>query len=349
MTRLFVHYAAMPIAATLFQSIWKIRHTSKRCTLLLIGTAAKAGFQGLAGETAFIGLGIMGGSMASNLVRGGFPVTGYNRTAHRDTAVKAADSGVQLRGSPAQAVQGADVVFLCLSDVPDIEEMLFGAGAVAANAKPGAIIVDMSTTGPACAKQLHRKLQKMGLRFLDAPVTGGDVGAREGTLTIMVGGAEDDFHQCHTRLAAMGKKIFYCGAPGSGQAVKLCNQILCAVNLLAVCEAFQLADALQVDQRLVVDICQTGAAGSWSLANLGPRILKSDFTPGFKIKDMLKDLRLVQESASGAGGNGSAERLPATTLADSLLRAPAALGDTGGGDRGTQAMICSYRDRAGKH
>jgi 3-hydroxyisobutyrate dehydrogenase len=336
----------MQIAAIWFLSIWKIPYTSKGCTLLLIGTVVRAGFQELAGKTAFIGLGIMGGSMASNLVRAGFSVAGYNRTPGRATAMKAVESGVQVIGSPGQAVQDADVVFLCLSDVPDIEQMLFGADGIALQAKKGAVIVDMSTTGPSCAKQIHAKLQKLGLRFLDAPVTGGDVGAREGTLTIMVGGAESDYQECHERFAAMGKKIFYCGPAGSGQAVKLCNQILCAVNLLAVCESLQLADILQVDPKLVVDICQTGAAGSWSLANLGPRILKSDFSPGFKIKDMLKDLRLVHESVTGAGGRNADECLPATALADECLRTPAAAGDTGGGDRGTQSMICSYQRRA---
>lgn len=284
--------------------------------------------------------------MAANLVRAGFAVSGFNRTAYRPSAVAAAEKGVQVLHSAHDAVVDAEVVFLCLSDVPDIHEMLFGTTGIAGSIKPGSLVVDMSTTGPGCARELHDRLKKLGLQFLDAPVTGGDIGARDGTLTIMVGGDREDFEMCHSRFEAMGKKIWHCGPAGSGQALKLCNQILCAVNLLAVCEAFELAGNLQIDPQLVVDVCQSGAAGSWSLANLGARILKSDFAPGFKIKDMLKDLRLVEESLDEDDRSARAaldERLPATSLA--VQRLQYSSGDSGGGDRGTQAMIWSYRDR----
>jgi 3-hydroxyisobutyrate dehydrogenase len=282
----------------------------------------------------------MGGSMAANLARRGFDVKGWNRTPGRQSAQRAAEAGVQLKETPADAVAGAQVVFMCLTDVQDIEQALFGERAVAQAIEKGALVVDMSTTGPACARDLSRKLSAIGLRFLDAPVSGGDVGAREGTLTIMVGGAEADFNQCRPWFEAIGKNIWYCGPSGSGQAVKLCNQILCAVNMVAVCEAFHLAESLDIDPKLVVDVCQTGAAGSWALSNLGPRILRGDLGPGFKIKDMLKDLRLVGEALSD---EPEEDILPGTTLATEKFVNARDTDGTSGGDQGTQAMIRAYR------
>jgi len=282
----------------------------------------------------------MGGSMAANLARHGFEVKGWNRTPGRQSALRAAQSGVELKETAADAVAGAQVVFICLTDVQDIEQALFGERAIAKAIDKGALVVDMSTTGPACARDLSTKLNALGLRFLDAPVSGGDVGAREGTLTIMVGGAEDDFNQCRPWFEAMGKNIRYCGHSGAGQAVKLCNQILCAVNMVAICEAFHLAESLDIDPKLVVEVCGTGAAGSWALSNLGPRILRGDLGPGFKIKDMLKDLRLVGEALS----NGTTKDiLPGTTLAAEKFVTARDCDGTNGGDQGTQAMISAYR------
>jgi 3-hydroxyisobutyrate dehydrogenase len=306
--------------------------------------AWRLGNQELTNKIAYLGLGIMGGSMAANLVRAGGSVRGWNRTAGRPTVEQAAANGVRLVGTAREAVQDADFVFLCLTNAQDIEHLLLGATADAPGLLPdlkaGAIVVDMSTTGPQCARLLHKELAAHKLRFLDAPVSGGDIGARDGTLTIMVGGEEKDFNECRPWFEAMGKKIFYCGTAGSGQAVKLCNQVLCAVNLVAVCEALQLAQAQGIDPALVVDICQTGAAGSWALSNLGPRILKDDLKPAFKIKDMLKDLNLVR-TAAPAGD----DLLCGTLLADRKLTVARDLGGTSGGDQGTQAMIRAYRGK----
>ncbi|MBX9877973.1 MAG: NAD(P)-dependent oxidoreductase [Candidatus Obscuribacterales bacterium] len=287
-------------------------------------------------SVAYLGLGIMGGAMAANLATKGHSVFGWNRTPGRPGARVASEAGANIIGSASDAVSQADVVFLCLSDVSDIEEMLLGANAVTKAAKKGTLFIDMSTTGPQCAQHLAQELDKLGMRFLDAPVSGGDIGAQNGTLTIMVGGAESDFEKAKPLFACIGKSITYCGPTGSGQAVKLCNQILCAVNMVAVTEAIRFAELTGIDSQLVIDVCSTGAGGSWALSNLGPKILKGDFAPGFKITDMRKDLRLVGQSLSDANHG-----LTGTTLAAENFQQTAALesGDT----QGTQAMIRIYR------
>ncbi len=287
---------------------------------------------------AYIGLGIMGAPMASHLAEGGHQVFAYNRTPGKPGVDTAREAGAKIVTNTIEAVKQADVVFCCLSDVADIENMLADEKLLAA-CKPGTLFVDMSTTGQECAKRLHKHLTKHGLRFLDAPVTGGDIGARNGTLTIMVGGEKNDYEECLPLLQLMGKNITYCGPAGSGQAVKLCNQILCAVNLIGVSEALSLATELGIDPNLVVDVCSTGAAGSWSLANLGPKILKEDFAPAFKIKDMRKDLRLIAETVGEIKS-----KFPGTALADAHFAEVEKLPATTGSDQGTQAMFKAYKN-----
>ncbi len=289
---------------------------------------------------AYLGLGIMGGAMAANLAAKNYSVFAWNRTAGRPGVKVAESAGATITNTAAEAVAKANVVFLCLSDVADIEQMLLGANSVTKSAKPGTIFIDMSTTGPACAKRLSEELAKEGMRFLDAPVSGGDVGAQKATLTIMVGGDESSFQEAKPLFECLGKNITYCGEAGSGQAVKLCNQILCAVNMVAVTEAIRFAELAGVNPELVVDVCSTGAGGSWSLANLGPKILQADFAPGFKIKDMEKDLGLVLKTLPA--GDGS---LQGTTLAAGKFQKAKQVDATGGGDQGTQAMIRAYRNK----
>jgi 3-hydroxyisobutyrate dehydrogenase len=285
----------------------------------------------------------MGASMAANLARAGFEVVGWNRTPGKPNAARAQEAGVTLAASAVEAVTGAAAVFLCLTDVDDIEQMLLGPEGVVDAIGPGALVIDMSTTGPQCAQRLHRNLAERGLRFIDAPVSGGDVGAREGTLTIMVGGEKSDFEDALRYFQSIGKNIKYCGSAGAGQAVKLCNQILCAVNMVAVCEAFTLADELGIKPELVIEVCSTGAAGSWALANLGPRIARGDWAPGFKIKDMQKDLRLVLSCLK----DNSRERLPGTVLADRQLDVVRDVSGDDSGAQGTQAMMRAYRAARG--
>ena len=286
---------------------------------------------------AFLGLGVMGSAMAINLVRSGAIVRGWNRTGDRPSAVAAGAAGVSLQPTIAAAVEGATAIFTCLGDVPDVEAVLCGPDGVAEVAAPGTLVIDTSTIGPEAAKGVDRQLRDRGLIFLDAPISGGDVGARNGTLTIMVGGAPAAFERCRPWFDAMGRTIRHCGPVGSGQAVKLCNQVLAAGHMIALCEALTLAKQTGLDPSLVVEVCSTGAAGSWALANLGPRIAAGDYAPGFAIAHMVKDLRLVAESLAANGGT-----LPIAAAIEQCFQAVANLDDGAGRWQGTQALIRAY-------
>lgn len=287
---------------------------------------------------AFLGLGTMGSPMAANLARAGFAVRGWNRTPGRPLAAEAAAAGASILPSIADAVRSATILALCVGDVADVDEVLFGDGGVAASAAPGSLVVDFSTIGPVAARDFHARLRDRGLRFVDAPVTGGDVGARAGTLTVMAGGAGADFAEAGPVFSSVGKLAKHCGGPGSGQAVKLCNQVLAALHMVALTEAIGLARLQGIDPSLVVEVCSTGAAGSWALANLGPRVIARDFAPGFMVKHLVKDLRLVLGTPAGEG----LDELRGTVLAKGLLEKVAALG---GGEFGTQAMTLAYETR----
>ncbi|NET56584.1 MAG: NAD(P)-dependent oxidoreductase [Symploca sp. SIO2E6] len=288
-------------------------------------------------QIAFLGLGVMGGPMAANLARSGYSVKAWNRTPHRPGVEVAANAGATIVSSIREAVETADVVFLCVGDVPDVEEVILGVGGVTESARPGTLVIDTSTIGPNAAQNIGAKLKQHQLRFLDAPISGGDIGAKNGTLTIMVGGEPTDFEESKPLLEVLGKTIRLCGAVGSGQAVKLCNQVLCSVHIVALCEAMQLAQQQGIDPNLIVEVCSTGAAGSWALSNLGPKIAESDFQPGFMIKHMLKDLRLVQETLKQ-----SKQQLPGVDMAEELFKVVKELDDGAGGEQGTQAVIRAY-------
>jgi 3-hydroxyisobutyrate dehydrogenase len=288
-------------------------------------------------KVAFLGLGVMGAPMTANLVRKGFSVTAWNRTPNRSGVAIAAEAGATIAASIREAVESVDVIFTCVGDVPDVEAVILGSEGVVHYAKPGALVVDMSTIGSNAARQIGMEVQKHCLRFLDAPVSGGDIGAQKGTLTIMVGGDPKDFEECKPAFEAMGKTIRLCGSIGSGQAVKLCNQILAAVHMVALCEALQMARQQEIDPNLIVEVCSTGAAGSWALANLGPKIVSSDLDPGFAIRHILKDLRLVKETMQS-----SEERFPGVELANRLFEIVSELDEGKGAELGTQAMIRAY-------
>lgn len=292
-------------------------------------------------KIAYLGLGLMGEAMAVNLAKAGLNVVGWNRTPGKPGAAALIAAGGKVEKTIEDAVKDAAVIFTCLGDVGDVEQVLIEKGGVCDYAPNGAVIADFSTIGPDAAKRIYDSLKAKGMYFLDAPVTGGDVGARNGTLTIMVGGDETAFQKALPALEKMGKNVKLCGPSGAGQALKLCNQILCAVNMISVCEALQLAKRLGVDENFVVDVLSAGAGGSWALSNLGPRILKDDFAPGFALKHMLKDLRLVFENI-----DGNSDSLPGTKLAQELFKK---VGEDNGSDsggangaRGTQAMKLAY-------
>lgn len=279
----------------------------------------------------------MGGPMAANLARAGFSTSGWNRTADRPAVAEARDAGVRIASSIGEAVSGSKIVCLCVSDVADVDEVMFGDGGIVASADPNALVIDFSTIGPVAARDFGSRAASRGLRFLDAPVTGGDVGARAGTLTIMVGGAASDFEEARPVFEAVGKVARLCGPSGAGQSVKLCNQVLGAVHMVALTEAIALARRQGIDPALVVDVCSSGAAGSWALSNLGPRVVGRDFAPGFMVKHLVKDLRLVLETPEEPGF----DQLHGTILAKGLLEKVASLG---GADLGTQSMTLAYEN-----
>ncbi len=284
----------------------------------------------------FLGLGVMGGYMAANLAQQGYTVKAWNRTPNRPGIEIAASGGAEIVSSLQAAVESAEIVCTCVGDVPDVEAVILAETGVVQWAQPGTIVIDFSTIGPQAARQIGTELESRQLKFLDAPISGGDIGAQNGTLTIMVGGDETVFKNCQPLLTAMGKTIRYCGESGSGQAVKLCNQVLAALNMVGVCEAMLLAKQQGIDPNLVVEVCSTGAAGSWALANLGTKVATADYAPGFMIKHILKDLRLVQESLPAESD------FPGIELADRLFKVVQGL--EAGSIQGTQAMIRAYQN-----
>jgi 3-hydroxyisobutyrate dehydrogenase len=295
-------------------------------------------------KIAFLGLGVMGGAMAANLIKRGYSVTGWNRSQNRPTIATFTSAGGTLAQSLQEAVSDADVVFSCLGDVPDVVEVLIGEHGAMNFSKANTLFIDTSTIGSDAAKTIGNALIHSGLRFLDAPISGGDVGARNGTLTFMVGGKPEDLQECLPLFEAMGSNIKHCGAIGSGQAVKLCNQTLVSVYMLALCETMQMAEKMGVDPQLVVDVCGSGAAGSWALTNLGMKVATRDYQAGFSIKHMLKDLRLVQEISQKIDASQDfAVDLPAIALAIQNFQKVSQLDDGQGSEQGTQAMIRAYK------
>ncbi|MEM9539777.1 MAG: NAD(P)-dependent oxidoreductase [Cyanobacteria bacterium P01_E01_bin.42] len=290
-------------------------------------------------QIAFLGLGVMGGYMTANLAKSGCAVKAWNRTPERLGVKIAAEAGAEIISSLPEAARSADIIFSCLGDVPDVEEVLLGKEGIINYVPQNALIVDTSTIGSTAAKKIGEELSKRDLRFLDAPISGGDIGAKNGTLTFMVGGSEQDFTECEPFFQMMGKNICLCGDIGSGQAIKMCNQILCALNLVGICEAMLLAEKQGIDPNLIVEVCSTGAAGSWALSNLGEKVSSSDFAPGFMVKHIVKDLRLVQEIAAAAS-----LELPGTELSDRFFKIVQTLGNGEGNEQGTQAMIRAYRE-----
>jgi 3-hydroxyisobutyrate dehydrogenase len=280
----------------------------------------------------FIGLGLMGASMAGHLLRGGHPLHVYNRSPARAEPLLAA--GAQWHDSPGAVAAAADIVITMVGTPDDVEAIYLGAGGIVAKARAGAILIDMTTSSPALAEKIAAAAAARGLHALDAPVSGGDVGAREARLSIMVGGDEEAFRRAQPILALMGTKIVRQGGPGAGQHTKLCNQIVIASTMLGVCEGLAYAQRSGLDAPTVLESIGGGAAGSFLLNNLGPRILRGDFAPGFMIDHLVKDLRIAHGE-----GERLALDLPGLALA---LRQYEALAEAGEGRSGTQALYKRY-------
>jgi 3-hydroxyisobutyrate dehydrogenase len=280
-------------------------------------------------RVAFIGLGIMGGHMASRLLDADYPLTVHTRT--RAKASKLLGQGAEWADTPAKAVEGADVVFICVTDTPDVQKVVMDEHGVLAAARPGLIVVDHSTISPIATREMAASLAAKGTTLLDAPVSGGDVGARNGTLSIMVGGEAVAFEQVEPILRRMGTTITYCGKSGSGQTTKLVNQILVSVTNMGVCEALVFARKNGLDLERTLAAVGGGAAGSWQLANLAPKMVAGDFRPGFMINLQQKDLRIILQVAEE-----SRTSLPAASLVHQLFTAADAAGH---GKEGTQALF----------
>lgn len=248
---------------------------------------------------AFIGLGIMGRGMVRNLLKAGYPVTVWNRTAERADEFVAL--GAKGAATPSDAAASADIVMSCVSDTPDVEAVLLGENGAIHGARAGMIFIDLSTISPKSTRQIAAKLGEVGVGLLDAPVSGGSEGAERGTLSIMVGGSTPDFERALPVFQAIGKTVTHMGVSGSGQATKLVNQILCVANMLAAGEALLLAQASGLDLAKTLQAVGGGAGGSWMLVNRGSQVIVRDFRPGFTIDLQQKDLRLVLESADELG------------------------------------------------
>jgi 3-hydroxyisobutyrate dehydrogenase len=287
----------------------------------------------------FIGLGIMGRPMVKNLLKAGFSVVGFNRSRPGLDDVLAA--GAAEGKSPADVAARSDIVITMVPDTPDVRAAVFGKNGAAEGLSKGKLLVDMSTISPGQTRQMAAELAaKTGAEWVDAPVSGGDIGAIKGTLSIMVGGSEAAFARCRGPFEAMGKNIVHMGPAGSGQATKLVNQTLCAVNLLAVCEALVLGARSGLDLTKLIKAVEAGAAGSWALSNLGPRMIARNWAPGFMVKLQQKDLRLVLAAAE----EGRVP-MPGTALVHQLLVAVQA--EPGGDEQGTAALVRALEKTAG--
>jgi 2-hydroxy-3-oxopropionate reductase len=280
-------------------------------------------------RVGFIGLGIMGRPMAGHLLKAGYPLTVWNRSSAAVDAL--VQEGAQAASGPADVARGSDIVFTMVGDSSDVEQVILGPGGVLAGARPGLVIIDMTTISPEVTRGIAARCGELGVHMLDAPVSGGEKGALEATLSIMVGGEPELFERCRPLLEVLGKTITYVGSHGMGQTVKLCNQVVCGLNILAAAEGLCLAAKAGVDPRIVLSVITQGAAGSWMLENLGPKMAAGDFAPGFTVKWQIKDLRLALEAAAQLD-----LPLPGTALVQQLFRAVAA---DGGSDEGTQALV----------
>ena len=281
---------------------------------------------------AFIGTGVMGRSMAGHLLKAGHPVHVYNRTKAKAQALL--DAGAHWHDTAAGAAAQADFVFTIVGFPQDVEETYFGPAGIIAHARPGAVLIDMTTSSPKLAQRIAAAAAAQGLIALDAPVTGGDVGAREARLSIMVGGDAAAFQRVKPLFDLMGKIVVFHGGPGSGQLCKLCNQIGIASVMMSWCEALAFGQRAGLDPARVLESVGGGAAGSVGMTVLAPRALRGDFAPGFYVKHFLKDLRLALESAEEMKLD-----LPGTALAKKLYDEVAR---RGGNEDGTQALFRLY-------
>ena len=281
-------------------------------------------------KLGFIGLGIMGRPMAKNLLDAGYSLTVWNRSQPAIDTV--AGWGATPAGSAKEVAENAEIIITMVTDSPDVEQVTLGPNGIIEGVRSGSVQIDMTTMSPIITKQIAAKLAEKGVAMLDAPVSGGDIGAQRGTLSIMVGGPKEAFDRCLPIFEVLGQNITHAGEEnGLGQFVKLCNQIACGLNLLAMVESISLGAKAGLDLETMLAAITKGAAGSWMLTNLAPKVVAGDWEPGFMIRLQQKDLRLVLEAAAALD-----LPLPGTALVSQLFRSAEAAGL---GDKGTQALI----------
>ena len=247
----------------------------------------------------FVGLGVMGHSMAGHIMRGGYELLVYNRSKAK--AMDLLTQGAVWKDDVYSLAEKSDVVITMVGFPADVEEVYLGERGLLAGARPGTVLIDMTTSSPDLAARIAAAGGEKGVPVLDAPVSGGDRGAREGTLSIMVGGDEAVFNDMMPLFSLLGKNIVFQGGPGSGQHTKMANQIAIASNMMGVCEALAYSKKAGLDPEKVLSSISGGAAGSWSLSNLAPRILAGDFAPGFFVKHFIKDMKIALEEAERMG------------------------------------------------
>jgi 3-hydroxyisobutyrate dehydrogenase len=278
----------------------------------------------------WIGTGVMGRSMCGHLIaKAGYRTLVYNRS--REKAADLLSKGAAWADSPKAVAERSDVVFAIVGFPPDVREVFLGEKGALAGARPGTVLVDMTTSDPTLAREIADRAAAKGVHSLDAPVSGGDVGARNATLSIMVGGDREVFEAVKPLFDCMGKTVVYQGGPGAGQHTKMVNQVLIASGMVGLCEALLYGHKAGLDLETVLASVSVGAAGSWSLSNLGPRIMKGDFEPGFFVEHFIKDMGIALDEARRMN-----LALPGLALARQLYVAVQAQGY---GRKGTQALM----------
>jgi 3-hydroxyisobutyrate dehydrogenase len=280
-------------------------------------------------RVGWIGTGVMGQSMCGHLIAGGYSTTVYNRSPEKTK--KLVESGAKLAKSPREVAEASDVIFSIVGFPKDVREVILGADGALAGAKSGSVLVDMTTSEPELAVEIYQAAKAKSVHSVDAPVSGGDVGAKEARLSIMIGGDADAVAALKPLFEMMGKTIVHQGPAGAGQHTKMVNQILIATNMIGVCEALLYGYKAGLDLNTVLQSVSSGAAGSWSLSNLGPRMIAGNFEPGFFVEHFLKDVGIALAEA-----RRMKLALPGLALAEQLYRAVDAQGM---GRKGTQALI----------
>ncbi|MFM0205449.1 NAD(P)-dependent oxidoreductase [Paraburkholderia fungorum] len=280
----------------------------------------------------FIGLGTMGREMALNLMKAGMAVRVFD--VRREVVEELGGLGAYAANSAADAAQGADAAITMLPNTPDVEAVVLGEQGLLANPPRGCLLIDMSTIAPVAARRMHAQCAAQGIEYVDAPVSGGPIGAKNATLTIMAGGTARAFEMALPFFKAMGTTVTHVGASGAGQTVKLCNQLICGINIQAICEALALGRASGVDLKQLREVLMGGSAASWMMDKLAPAMIDGDDSAGFRIDLMLKDLRLVQEQSHALN-----VPLPASSLVTNQYLDAVAHGE---GRNGNQALFRVY-------